>query len=359
MKRGPDKINNPSNRKKLKKTPYYLDPNHKNLRPEVRKYLEGALLDITLQRQKSSDFLYPLHLAIKEKTLHFANRLIERGVNVNKQRYDDATPLFIAAQTGHLESIDFLIERGADLNLANSRKETPLLIASELGHTSVVKYLIELGADLNMADKNGLTALMRASKNGYHEIVHIIRGALKIQTLSKMALNHFEKLLPSHERSSVTEEGRSHFCKKLFNMLFSRMNVVLMCDHYDGAADVFCEQLAKKMYENEMVNSSSIDSVIWANNLFVNAGRALVPFPREITNMIASYLPGYEYSRELLNSVYDMQKKVNRNIWGHNQTARMKMDALDPRDIYHHKQNAESWASLLYTPSKYSFCSIM
>ena len=60
--------------------------------------------------------------------------LLERGADVNRQRYDGLTALTEAAIGGYVDIAKLLIEAGADVNAKNSVGQTALTLALQGGY---------------------------------------------------------------------------------------------------------------------------------------------------------------------------------------------------------------------------------
>ena len=110
--------------------------------------------------------------------------LLEKGANVNFQRYDGATPLYIAVIGGYFETVKLLLENGADVDLpAVERIDykpisiTPLFKAvsklqlepvpreRSLRYSDIIKILLQYGADMHKKNENNLSPLDIAENN--------------------------------------------------------------------------------------------------------------------------------------------------------------------------------------------------
>ncbi|KAH9169141.1 putative ankyrin repeat protein, partial [Lactarius sanguifluus] len=63
------------------------------------------------------------------RTVHLAQRLLERGVDVNAQDKDHETPLHLASRLRLHEMARILLKHGADVNMKNSEGKSPLELA--------------------------------------------------------------------------------------------------------------------------------------------------------------------------------------------------------------------------------------
>lgn len=100
-------------------------------------------------------------------------RLIAKGVDVNRADKDGVTPLMWAATYGHTDIAKALIAKGADVNARTPQGDTALIFAVTSRYLPMVKLLIDHGADVNAADKTGRTALMMAGRQA--DIVDLLK----------------------------------------------------------------------------------------------------------------------------------------------------------------------------------------
>lgn len=137
------------------------------------------------------------------KGAKFANTLLNRGYNINKQDSQGNTAFMIACQNFKRDWIDFLLDAGADVNIANNENETPLMfvcknssfevkgkvpIPEDTARPEVEKLkehnqsrkdmafdtfstLVRVGAELNVKSNTGFTALTYAVRRGNSDIV--------------------------------------------------------------------------------------------------------------------------------------------------------------------------------------------
>lgn len=79
--------------------------------------------------------------AVKAGDYATAEKLIEKGVNINQQDQQGWTPLNFAAGRGSLRLVKLLVEKGADVFRTGRDMRTPYMIALAAGRVDVVKYL--------------------------------------------------------------------------------------------------------------------------------------------------------------------------------------------------------------------------
>lgn len=79
--------------------------------------------------------------AVKAGDYETAEKLIEKGVDINQQDQQGWTPLNFAAGKGSMSLVKLLVEKGADVFRAGRDMRTPYMIALAAGRVEVVKYL--------------------------------------------------------------------------------------------------------------------------------------------------------------------------------------------------------------------------
>lgn len=89
---------------------------------------------------------------------------------------DGWTPLHLAAYFGHKKLAERLIERGAEVDArsTNAMKNTPLHAAAAGRQSDLIRLLLVEGADANARQEGGWTAIHAAAQNGDREIVEIL-----------------------------------------------------------------------------------------------------------------------------------------------------------------------------------------
>jgi ankyrin repeat protein len=108
-----------------------------------------------------------------------AERLLERGADVEAQNNRGSTPLHLAASKTSEKSVRLLIKNGAMINLQNNKSQTALHKASRHGHLDIVRLLLDHKADIDLQDNHGSTPLHLAIYHMSREAVQLFldRGA--------------------------------------------------------------------------------------------------------------------------------------------------------------------------------------
>ncbi len=110
-----------------------------------------------------------------------ANKLIEKGKDLNERDGYGWTPLLWAAYFQHPDMVKFLLENGADPEIATTKKyvsvppgSTPLIVASYYGREDMVEILLQHGARKDAKNTAGYTALMYAQEYRYRDCINLL-----------------------------------------------------------------------------------------------------------------------------------------------------------------------------------------
>lgn len=119
-----------------------------------------------------------LHFAASEGKLDVVERLVERGLDVNRRSgIDDATPISEAALSGHLDIVEYLLKHGATLDVGEPERN-PLFGCIQHGHSDVAKLLIDSGIDIRVKytgeNMKGMDALRFAREWGRDDIAKLL-----------------------------------------------------------------------------------------------------------------------------------------------------------------------------------------
>lgn len=100
----------------------------------------------------------PLTVALLNDDPAMAQKLIDRGADVNLQSFDGFPPLISCKR---LETINALLDNGANVNIVNGEESGVLhhFVSQEECTPEMFQRLIVAGADVNARDMNGRTPL--------------------------------------------------------------------------------------------------------------------------------------------------------------------------------------------------------
>lgn len=105
------------------------------------------------------DGLTALHKAVIGKKEPVISHLLRKGANPHVRDRDGATPLHYAVQVGAMQTVKLLIKYKVDVNVADIDGWTPLHIAMQTRDRNIAKVLLVNGADKTRRNKDGNTPL--------------------------------------------------------------------------------------------------------------------------------------------------------------------------------------------------------
>ncbi|XP_069466569.1 nuclear factor NF-kappa-B p100 subunit [Ambystoma mexicanum] len=94
--------------------------------------------------------LFPIHWAVKTKSMKCLDLLVSKGADVNAaERKSGRTPLHLAVDMENLNIATYLVKKlGADVNVRTFAGDTPLHLSAAIGSPILTKMLIKSGADV-------------------------------------------------------------------------------------------------------------------------------------------------------------------------------------------------------------------
>lgn len=135
-----------------------------------------------------------LSMAIRMKSIHAAELLIQRGADVNSWDGSQYSPLQAAAEIGSLDLVKRLLNAGADVNAppAEDSGATALQVAAMYGFIGIACLLLEKGAEVNAppAKKEGRTALEGAAEHGRIDMLQLLLNCgAKVKSSGEVQFN--------------------------------------------------------------------------------------------------------------------------------------------------------------------------
>ena len=98
-------------------------------------------------------------------------KLLQEGVEIERQDENGRTALFDAVEKGNLELVDLLLRSGANIHATDSQGRSLLFYAV---NAEVCGKLLKKGVEIERKDENGMTALFRAVEIGNLEFVDLL-----------------------------------------------------------------------------------------------------------------------------------------------------------------------------------------
>ena len=89
-----------------------------------------------------------LHVVCRDGHQDFAEKLIERGAEINLPDKEGRTAIHYAVMSGNSKLVEALLKLGCDPNKLTKKMETPLHFAAKASNLEVVQFLIEHGASI-------------------------------------------------------------------------------------------------------------------------------------------------------------------------------------------------------------------
>ncbi len=116
----------------------------------------------------------PLMMAALRGNLAWAQRLLERGAQVQK---DGWSPIHYAATGPESKLVALLLAKGASIDAESPNRSTPLMMASRYGAEASVDLLLARGADARRRNDLNLSAIDFARQGGRDFLVERLQKA--------------------------------------------------------------------------------------------------------------------------------------------------------------------------------------
>lgn len=164
---------------------------------EIALWMIEKLPNLFLSKKVDSG-VTPLHLSMDLRLEKVAERLIEKGADLNLRRKSDGhTPLHTGAKMGYLKLLQAMVARGATLTTLLESQKSALHIAASSGHLEIVEYLISQNLAVDAKSSEGDTPLMLAILAGHLDVADCLAKHSKIdivnsrgQTASLLAVQY-------------------------------------------------------------------------------------------------------------------------------------------------------------------------
>jgi ankyrin repeat protein len=150
--------------------------------------------------------LSPLGAALRNKHLHTAELLHQRGANVGVRGNIHRTLLHAASVDGSVDIAEWLLARGGDANSRDDNRDTPLHLAVKNGQIEFVRMLLGHSITVDARNKDKYTSLHLASEGGHFKIARLL-----LQHGANVGLQGLRCQTPLHLASSwVSAVSKPH-----------------------------------------------------------------------------------------------------------------------------------------------------
>jgi ankyrin repeat protein len=124
---------------------------------------------------RDNNYIYYLYYAIRHDDIELLKYVLDMGINLNINLFDDGyTPLYLASKHGYEHIVKLLLDYGALTNFKTEQDDTALSVSIQHGHNEIVKILLEFGSNPNLKGSNDTTPLYWAIKKNNNEIVQLL-----------------------------------------------------------------------------------------------------------------------------------------------------------------------------------------
>lgn len=178
--------------------------------------------------------------AVKKNDLITVKRLIEKGVDINKENmiyeeivetYFEKTPLLTAIESKNFQMTKSLIELGANFNLFH-RYSSPLLSAVYAEQIEIIKFLHDTGVDINERHPmTGFSPILKAISAGSKKsVMALIECGVEINAEVQKYSFHKVKKLQKYATSPF-KELYDEAGYKLYKTVVDIHNMI--CKHFN------------------------------------------------------------------------------------------------------------------------------
>jgi ankyrin repeat protein len=135
--------------------------------------------------------LWILMLSARYGRVHFAQAMVEAGLNLDLQDINGNTAVLLAAQYGHTNMVNYLVKTKCKPSIRNKISRDALHMACERGHADCAKILLSVIKEVNEVDGTKEPPIVLAARHGHHDVARVlIDGKCDIEKPSQMDMNH-------------------------------------------------------------------------------------------------------------------------------------------------------------------------
>lgn len=137
--------------------------------------LKSALKADSTSPEKTDNYGFtPLIYSLALSNEHFAEELIQYGVNVNNPGETKHTPIAWSIYAKNPEVLSYIIKGGAEINTQLTTGLSPLITAIKQKAPVCAKKLIQAGCSIETKDEKGRTPLIAAVIREYEDVVEAL-----------------------------------------------------------------------------------------------------------------------------------------------------------------------------------------